>query len=81
MVEVAERRLRLVSQVATGSERPAAATGQLAVTEDVCRDILWSLTDGVLWHRLVLERGWSDQQFAAHLAQLWIAALTVAPRH
>ena len=53
----------------------AAATGQLAVSEQECRDLLWAHSDGVLWHRLVRERGWSDEQFAAYLAKAWIAAL------
>lgn len=55
--------------------REAAATGQLAVPEDTCRDLVWATTDGVLWHRLVQERGWSDEQFADHLAGLWVALL------
>lgn len=53
----------------------AAATGQLAVTEEECRDFMWSLTDGYLWARLVDERGWSDEQFAEHLGQMWVAVL------
>jgi AcrR family transcriptional regulator len=55
--------------------REAAATGQLAVTEQVCRDIVWATTDGTLWQRLVNERGWSDEQFQDWLAQLWISTL------
>lgn len=53
----------------------AAATGQLAVPEDVCRDVVWATTDGTLWHRLVAERGWTDEQFADFLAGLWVTAL------
>jgi AcrR family transcriptional regulator len=71
MEEMGRQRLAGITVMA----HAAAATGQLAVPEDVCRDIIWSLTDGVLWHRLVQERGWTDQQFTAHLAQLWIATL------
>jgi AcrR family transcriptional regulator len=52
----------------------AAATGQLAVSEDECHDVLWATMDGALWHRLVAERGWSDQRFATWLGQLWISA-------
>jgi AcrR family transcriptional regulator len=53
----------------------AAATGQLAVSEADCRDLLWSMTDGVLWHRLVQERGWSNEQFADWLGRMWVELL------
>jgi AcrR family transcriptional regulator len=53
----------------------AAATGQLAVSENECRDVLWATLDGAQWHRLVAERGWSDERFAAWLGKLWISAL------
>ena len=55
--------------------RSAAATGQLAVTEHECRDLMWAMTDGALWHRLVVERGWSDKKFAQWLGSLWTAML------
>ena len=55
--------------------REAATTGQLAVPEETCRDVVWALSDGVLWHRLVEERGWTDEQFAEHLARLLVALL------
>ncbi|MDS0137170.1 MULTISPECIES: helix-turn-helix domain-containing protein [unclassified Amycolatopsis] len=55
--------------------RAAAVTGQLGVSEDECRDVLWSTTDGTLWHRLVEQRGWSDERYAAWLGGLWVAAL------
>ena len=55
--------------------REAAATGQLAVTEAECRDILWSTTDGALWHRLVTGRNWADSRYAAFLGDLWVGAL------
>jgi hypothetical protein len=35
--------------------------------------------DGALWHRLVAERGWSDERFAELLATLWMSQL-VKPR-
>jgi hypothetical protein len=57
----------------------AARTGQLAVSEEECRDVVWSMTDGMLWHRLVVERGWSDERFAAWLGALWVERL-VTPR-
>jgi AcrR family transcriptional regulator len=53
----------------------AAATGRLAVPEQECRDVLWSTTDGTLWHRLVGERGWTDDRYAAWLGRMWVAVL------
>ena len=55
--------------------RAAAATGQLAVSEDECRDVLWATLDGAQWHRLVAERGWSDERFAVWLGKLWTSAM------
>jgi AcrR family transcriptional regulator len=57
----------------------AAATGQLAVSEDECRDVVWSMTDGTLWHRLVNERGWSNERFAEWLGSVWVERLVAAP--
>jgi AcrR family transcriptional regulator len=57
----------------------AAKTGQLAVPEEECRDIIWSMTDGMLWHRLVNERGWTNERFAKWLGQLWVERLTNKP--
>ena len=57
----------------------AAATGQLAVSEEECRDLVWAMTDGMLWHRLVVERGWTDERYASWLGATWVAHL-VAPR-
>ncbi len=54
----------------------AAKTGQLAVSEEECRDIIWSMTDGMLWHRLVNERGWTNERYADWLGQLWVERLT-----
>jgi AcrR family transcriptional regulator len=71
LAEFGERRLDAAGKYA----RAAAATGQLAVSEDECRDVLSATLDGALWHRLVAERGWSDERFAAWLGQLWISAL------
>jgi AcrR family transcriptional regulator len=59
--------------------REAAATGQLAVSEADCRDVVWACTDGSLWHQLVVERGWSDEQFARWLGEVWARTL-VTPR-
>lgn len=52
-----------------------AKTGQLAVTEDECRDVMWSMTDGVLWNRLVNERGWTNERFTEWLGTLWVHLL------
>ncbi len=57
--------------------RAAEATGQLAVPQDTCRDVLFATTDGSMWLNLVDRRGWSDQAYAAWLAQLWTATLVV----
>jgi len=55
--------------------RAAATTGQLAVSEDECHDLLAATMDGALWHRLVEESGWSDDRFAQLLGTLWVALL------
>jgi AcrR family transcriptional regulator len=55
--------------------REAAATGQLKVSEQECRDVMWAMTSGDLWHQLVVERGWTDDRFASWLADMWVAAL------
>jgi AcrR family transcriptional regulator len=66
-------RQRLVGMTVMAGE--AATTGQLAVSEAECRDVIWSMTDGMLWHRLVNERGWTNERFAEWLGQLWIQLL------
>jgi AcrR family transcriptional regulator len=58
----------------------AASTGQLAVSEDECRDVLAATMDGTLWQRLVAERRWPDERFASWLGHLWTSQL-VKPRH
>jgi hypothetical protein len=55
--------------------RAAAATGRLAVGEEECRDFLAATLDGALWHRLVTERGWSDDRFAQLLGTVWVSTL------
>ena len=69
------QRQRLAGMSVMAAE--AAATGQLKVSEEECRDIVWSMTDGHLWHQLVVERGWSDEQYADWLARTWIALLVL----
>jgi AcrR family transcriptional regulator len=71
LAEMGRQRLEGLSVMA----REAAATGQLAVSEQECRDIIWASTDGVLWQRLVKERGWSDERFQNWLGQMWISTL------
>jgi TetR/AcrR family transcriptional regulator, regulator of autoinduction and epiphytic fitness len=73
LAEFDDRRLDAAEKYA----REAAATGQLAVSEQECRDVLWATLDGALWHQLVTERGWSDERFAAWLSQLWISTLVL----
>ena len=33
------------------------------------------MTDGMLWHRLVHERGWTNERFAEWLGRVWIDRL------
>ncbi|MGH9271980.1 MAG: helix-turn-helix domain-containing protein [Ilumatobacteraceae bacterium] len=56
----------------------AARTGQLATSEEQCRDVIWSMTDGMLWHRLVNERSWTNERFAEWLGRMWVALLVRA---
>lgn len=60
-----------------GHAREAAATGQLAVAEEECRDVLFSTTDGTLWHQFVERLGWSDERYAAWLGRLWVASFVL----
>jgi AcrR family transcriptional regulator len=71
LAEFDERRLDAAVQYA----RAAAATGQLAVREEECRDLLAATMDGGLWHRLVEEGGWSDDRYAQLLGSMWVAIL------
>jgi AcrR family transcriptional regulator len=66
-------RQRLVGMSVMAAE--VAKTGQLAVSEEECRDVIWSMTDGMLWHRLVNERGWTNERFADWLGRLWVRLL------
>ena len=58
-----------------GDGGEAAKTRQLAVSEAECRDVMWSMTDGMLWHRLVNERGWTNERFAEWLGRMWVDLL------
>ena len=73
--EYRARRLDVAARYARG----AVTTEQLAVSEEECRDVMFATMDGALWHRLVTERGWSDERFAEWLAALW-TSLLVKPR-
>jgi AcrR family transcriptional regulator len=66
-------RQRLAGMTVMAAE--AAKTGELAVSEEECRDVLWSMTDGMLWHRLVNERGWTNERFANWLGHMWVRLL------
>jgi AcrR family transcriptional regulator len=65
--------------VATKYAKAAAKTGQLAVSEEECRDLVFAMLDGMLWQRLVIDLGWTDARYAEWLADLWISQL-VKPR-
>jgi len=71
LAEFDERRL----DAAVHYARAAAATCRLAVSEDECRDLLAATMDGALWHRLVEERGWTDDRYASLLGSIWVAVL------
>jgi AcrR family transcriptional regulator len=57
--------------VATKFAHAAAETEQLALPEEECRDITYAMLDGALWHRFVLERGWTDERYAEWLSTQW----------
>ena len=76
LTEWDERRL----DVCTRYAEAAATTGQLAVSEAECRDVLAATMDGTLWQRLVAERGWPDERFAAWLGRLWTSQLVTPTR-
>jgi len=69
--EMGRQRLAGLSVMASEAE----ATGQLTVPVEECCDVLWSTTDGMLWHRLVTERGWSSERYAMWLGELWVQML------
>lgn len=71
LAEFDERRLDAAGHYA----RAAAATGQLAVSEEECRDVLAATLDGALWHRLVVEGAWPEDRFAELLGTIWVATL------
>jgi AcrR family transcriptional regulator len=71
LAEIGRQRLAGLSIMA----REAAATKQLAVSEEECRDIVWSFTDGTLWHRLVVDRGWTATRYATWVGEMWVAML------
>lgn len=75
LAEWADRRL----DVATRYAHAAVVTGQLGVTEEECRDVLFATMDGRLWTQLVGQRGWSDERFSDWLAATWISALVRPP--
>lgn len=66
--EWAERRIDVTTKYA----HAAAATGQLGISEDECRDVLFATMYAALWQRLVAERGWSDERYTAWLGRMWV---------
>ena len=71
LAEFAERRLDVASRYVAA----AAATGQLAISEPDARDILYGTMDGALWMRLVVQRGWTPEQYTRWLADFWLSQL------
>jgi AcrR family transcriptional regulator len=71
VAEVNRQRLEGMTVMA----REGEATGQLAVSMQRCRDVAWALIDGNLWHQLVTERGWTDDDYAEWLGQVLVATL------
>jgi AcrR family transcriptional regulator len=74
LAEMGRQRLAGITVMAA----EAATTGQLAVSETECRDVIWSMTDGMLWHRLVNERMWTNERFADWLGRMWVRMLVRA---
>jgi hypothetical protein len=58
-----------------------AALGGLdsGITEQRAADLCWALMDGYLYHRLVIERGWTGADFTQWLAGSLAAVLLRAP--
>lgn len=75
LAEWDERRL----DVATRYARAAARTGQLAISQAECRDILYATMDGAMWQQLVMGRGWSDRRYATWLGATWQAMFVRPP--
>jgi len=71
LAEFSNRRLDAAAKYAKAAE----ASGRLAVSQALCRDVLFATMDGTLWRRLVVERGWSDERYADWLGSLWMAEL------
>jgi AcrR family transcriptional regulator len=57
--------------VATRFAHAAAETEQLTIPEEECRDITYAMLDGALWHRFVVDRGWTDERYAEWLSTQW----------
>jgi AcrR family transcriptional regulator len=72
LAEIDEARLAAM----TVHAQRAKETGQLAVSEEECRDVLFAMTDGTLWRTLVQHQGWSDDRYATWLGTLWARTLT-----
>ncbi|MFN2561327.1 MAG: TetR family transcriptional regulator [Jatrophihabitans sp.] len=71
LAEMDRQRLAGMTVMAAASDE----TGQLAVSEEECRDVVWAMTDGLLWHAFVNGRGWSDEEYAEWVGRVWVATL------
>lgn len=45
------------------------------VTEETARDVLWLYSSPELYELLVIKRGWTGEQYAAHIVRATVAAL------
>ena len=52
-----------------------ADTGQLVVSVDEARDLLWTLNSPQVYDLLVQQRGWSHKDFETFLARTWVQGL------
>ena len=67
-----QRLVGMTVMAAEGEDRSARGVGGRVSRRDV------SMTDGMLWHRLVNERGWTHERFAAWLGRMWVDLLVQA---
>ncbi len=52
-----------------------AATGQVRVSKEDTRDILWTYHSAEIYELLVLERGWSTERYGGFLTEAVLSAL------
>jgi len=75
--EISHRRARNMRLLAADLR----STGDLRedLTDDDVADIIWSMNSPEFWTLLVIERGWSPEQFEKWLADAWIRLLLDHP--